>query len=71
MAKWYSFRARDRSMQGFCPADNEDGVCRFASRTRKELVIKPAIYGKNGFAMRRATMGNKGHRAKVDSPVPI
>ena len=56
-------------MQGFCPADNEDGVCRFASRTREELVIKPAIYGKNGFAMRRTRIANKGHRAKSYIPL--
>jgi len=37
---WYSFRSKDGKVKGYCPAESEAELARFAGYELKELVIK-------------------------------
>ena len=41
---WYSFKSKDRKIQGYCPTRDEEGVAKFADYPIKNLVIKKVIW---------------------------
>jgi hypothetical protein len=39
---WFGFRSKDGRAKGYCPAEDEAGVARFANYPIGELIIKRA-----------------------------
>jgi hypothetical protein len=44
--RWWSFKSKDKRVQGYCLAENRAGVARFANCPIGELVIKSAKWDK-------------------------
>lgn len=44
MAVWYSFRAKDRTVRGYCRAEDEESVCKFAGKAKEEMAIKKVVW---------------------------
>lgn len=46
--RWYSFKSKDRKVRGYCPAETELEVARFADYEIKDLIIRKVIWDKDG-----------------------